>query len=415
MIPSFNGNVVGSVIGTRPSLMNPGLVPQINVPPQQQTNKITPQSRPREADMPRGINYYADFSGCGFWRMVWPEHLLNAYQKAIVHGSTVMVTDEKFYTNVKCVRVQRQATPHQLKFMKFLKNLGEKMDFKVVYEIDDIVFHEDIPDYNKFKGAFVDDEIKSATTEMMAMSDEITVTCDFMKNYYESKTGNKNITKIPNYPPKFWLDHFDENLIETGYSKRKKKPRVLYAGSGAHFDVDNVVGQKDDFGHVVETVMRTINKYQWVFIGAFPMRLRELVRAGKVEYHPWVSLYDYPALVKKVRPNIMVAPLIDNTFNRAKSDLKFIEGCAFGIPTICQDLCTYEDAFYKFDTGEEMVDQIDSLMKDKNTYMKAVRKGQQLIKTRWLENPDNLGKYAELYTLPYGDKNRKLLNQLNGI
>lgn len=401
------GSVIGSVIG--------GWKPNFTQQPKPKPTKITPKTRPREVDMPRGINYYADFSGCGFWRMLWPEHTLNAYQKAIVHGSTVMVTDEKFYTNVKTVRIQRQATPAQAKFVRYLKQLSEKMNFKIVYEIDDIVFYEDIPEYNKFRGAFVDEEIRNATIEMMQMCDEITVTCDFMKDYYIDKTGNKNITVIPNYPPRYWLDQYDETSVEKNYSKRKKKPRVLYAGSGAHFDVDNLINQKDDFQHVIDTVRKTVNKYQWIFIGAFPNGLRDLVVSGKIEFHHWVNLYEYPRLVQKVRPNVMVAPLTDNTFNRSKSDLKFVEGCAFGAPAICQDMCTYENAFYKFKTGDEMIDQIDGLMKDKNTYMKAVRRGRSEIENRWLENPKNLGKYLELYTLPYGHENRKLLNELNGI
>ena len=313
------------------------------------------------------------------------------------------------------MRIQRQATPQQAKFVRYLKELGEKMGFRVVYEIDDIVFYEDIPEYNKFRGAFVDDDIRRATTEMMQACDEITVTCDYMKDYYINKTGNKNVTVIPNYPPRYWLDQYNELSVEKNYSKRKKKPRVLYAGSGAHFDVDNLTGQRDDFNHVIETVKKTVNKYQWIFIGAFPNGLRHLVQQGKIEFHPWTHLYEYPRLVQKVRPNVMVAPLIDNVFNRSKSDLKFIEGCALGAPAICQDMCTYENAFYKFKSGDDMVDQIDALMKDKTTYMKAVRKGRQYIETRWLEAPENLGKYTELYTLPYGDPGRELLNPLNGI
>jgi len=413
MFKKAPGTVVGSVIGTTPNINTPGITP-LNIP-KPRPNNITPESRPREANMPRGINYYADFSGCGFWRMLWPEHVLNAYQKAIVHGSTVMVSDEKFYTNVKCVRIQRQATPAQLNFVRYLKKLSNKLNFNLVYEIDDIVFYEDIPEYNKFRGAFVDEDIRNATMEMMGMVDEITVTCDYMKEYYIEKTGNKNVTKIPNYPPRFWLDQYDENLIERNYSKRKKKPRVLYAGSGAHFDVDNKVNQKDDFGHIVDTVKRTANKYQWVFIGAFPMGLRELVRNKKIEFYPWVNLYDYPRLVKKIKPNVMVAPLVDNIFNRAKSDLKYVEGCAFGAPAICQDMCTYQQAPFKFTTGAEMVDQIDSVMKDKDTYMKAVRKGRMVAETRWLEHPENLGKYTELYTLPYSHPDRSRLNSINGI
>jgi len=408
-----NNTIIGSIIGTKPTHLTPGMLPgavnPINITNSPQTNRVTPQTKPREHGMARCLNYYADFSGCGFWRMIWPEHIMNAYQKAIVHGSTVMVTDKKYYTKVKCVRIQRQATPAQLKFYTYLKNLGEEMGFSVVYEIDDIVFHEDIPDYNKFKGAFVDEGIRRATTEMMTMSDEITVTCPYMKDYYESKTGNKNITVIPNYPPRFWLDQYDELETERNYNKRRKKPRVLYAGSGAHFDVDNIANQKDDFHHVVQTVRKTVNKYQWIFIGAFPMGIRDLVRSGKVEYHPWVPLYDYPRLVKKVKANVMVAPLHDNVFNKAKSDLKWIEGCALGLPTICQDLCTYQDAQFKFTTGAEMVDQIDSVMADKTNYMKIVRKNRMIADTRWLENPDNIGKYVELYTTKYGSNERKLL------
>lgn len=408
MYSNANGTVIGSVIGTTTNYTNPGLVNKTGQ--QRKSQEITPKSKPREVDMPRGLNYYADFSGCGFWRMIWPEHTLNAYQKAIIHGSTVMVSDEKYYTNVKTVRIQRQATPQQLNFVKYLKALGDKMGFSVVYEIDDVVFYKDIPKYNKFRGAFVDDKIKEATTEMMSMCDEITVTCDYMKEYYKEHTGNENITVIPNYPPRYWLDQYDETGIEQNYSKRRKKPRVLYAGSGAHFDVDNVVGQKDDFGHVVDTVIKTVNKYQWVFMGAYPMKLHNLVRAGKIEFHPWTTLYEYPRLVKKIRANVMVAPLQDNIFNRCKSDLKYIEGCALGIPTVCQDMCTYENAMFKFNTADEMVDQIDNIMSEKTNYMKYVRKGREVINGRWLENEANIGKYHELYTLPYGSSKRVFLN-----
>lgn len=406
----IGGSPIGTVIGARP-----GQTTKMVRPGQKAPEKITPNTKPREVDMPRGINYYADFSGCGHWRMLWPEQVMNGYQKMIIHGSTVMVTDEKYYTNTKCVRIQRQATPSQLKFVEYLRNLSEKLKFKMVYEIDDIVFYEDIPEYNKFRGAFVDDKIREATIKMMQTCDEVSVTCDFMKDYYISKTGNKNVTVLPNYPPRFWLDQYDENMIETNYSKRKKKPRVLYAGSGAHFDVDNLINQKDDFQHVIDVIRKTVNKYQWIFIGAFPNGLRDLVVNGKIEFHQWTHLLDYPRLVQKVRPNVMVAPLTDNTFNRSKSDLKFVEGCALGAPAICQDLCTYENAFYKFKTGAEMVDQIDSVMKDKNVYMKAVRRGRQLAEQRWLENPENIGKYVELYTIPHGDPSRKLLNPLNGL
>ena len=95
---------------------------------------------PPEAAFDRSINYYADYSGCGHWRMIWPEQILNAHQKFVVHGTTMMVLDERYYANTKSVRVQRQATVHQLQFIHFLKSVQDKMKFHTIYEIDDLVF-----------------------------------------------------------------------------------------------------------------------------------------------------------------------------------------------------------------------------------------------------------------------------------
>jgi hypothetical protein len=76
--------------------------------PLQQPTQPPPQNPP-ELQLPRFMNYYADYSGCGHWRMIWPEQVMNAHQKAVVHGSTVMNGDGNQYVNVQGVRIQRQA------------------------------------------------------------------------------------------------------------------------------------------------------------------------------------------------------------------------------------------------------------------------------------------------------------------
>jgi O-antigen biosynthesis protein len=397
----YNINIPGTVIGK----------PQVLQPPQKQ-----PQMRPAEMDLERGINFYADYSGCGFWRMIWPEHLLNAYQKMIIHGSTVMCFDEKWYSNTKTIRVQRQATEFQLKFIHYLRELANKTGIRLVYEVDDIIFHEDIPHYNKFRAAFTDPKIRQTAQTIMSLCDEITVTCDFMKDYYKAKTNHPNITVIPNYIPKFWMGHYyDEKVVGRNFEKNRKKPRVLYPGSGAHFDVDSRVKHQDDFGHVIDAVIKTRKQFQWVFLGAYPIPLKQYITSGEMEFVPWMPLYDYPAAIQQLKPNVLVAPLQDNTFNRAKSDLKYIEACAFGIPAVCQDITTYSNAPFRFTTGDEMIDQIKAVTKDKNTYMKIGRQGHRIAQTRWLENPDNLNKYSELYKYAYGSPERLLINKQNNI
>lgn len=383
------------------------------------TSNPTPQKQniaPPEQNLSRVIQYYADYSGCGFWRMIWPEHLLNAFNFLTVHGSTVMNLDPRYYIHTKVVRIQRQATSHQLKFVQFLKELSKEAGFRIIYEIDDLVFSEDIPDYNKYKPAFTDPEIRKNCQAIMTLCDEITVTCPFMKQYYMEKTGHPNVTIIPNFPPKFWLGHFyDEKQISANYDTYKRKPRILYAGSGAHFDVDNRVGQNDDFAHVVKVIADTVDKYQWVFLGAYPLPLRNLVQSGKIEFHPWQNLYHYGEKIKNLRVNMLVAPLQDNNFNKSKSDLKLVEANAFGLPIACQNLCTYENARFKFNTGEEMLAQIDDVLSKKGRYMNISAKARGDANDRWLENDANIHCYTELFNHPYGHKERKRLNTINGI
>lgn len=395
--------------------LNQSNMPFQMAPPSLYTPPPKPEpEKPRELALPRFLNYYADYSGCGHWRMIWPEQVLNAHSKAVVHGTTVMNLDPRYYVMAKSVRIQRQATKQQLEFVKMLKEISKQNGMRLIYEIDDICFSEDIPEYNKYKPAFVNPEIRESAQAIMAMCDEITVTCKFMKDYYMEKTGNKNITVIPNFMPKFWIgNHFDLTKNMNNLDKHKKKPRILYAGSGAHFDVDNRVKQRDDFHHVNEVIRKTVDKYQWVFLGAFPLPIVDLIKSGKVEFRQWSRLFDYAENISNLDVNMMVAPLQDNTFNKSKSDLKYIEACAFGLPIACQDLVTYENAPIKFKTGDEMINQIEETLKDVSKYKATCKKARQYAETRWLETDNNIDCYLEMYSTPFGDPSRKNLARYN--
>ena len=84
-----------------------------------------------------------------------------------------------------------------------------------------------------------------------------------------------------------------------------------------------------------------------------------------------------------------------------------------GIPSVCQDLCTYDRAFHKFNTGEDLIKQIDNITKDTKKYNKEVKRARDYMNSRWME--DNISFYTELYSFPYGDPRRKNLNRLNRI
>jgi hypothetical protein len=371
----------------------------VNVP------KPPPLEMP-ESNLPRALNYYADYGGCGFWRMIWPEFMLNQYQKACISGLTCMVMDLRFYQGIKAIRMQRQATPIQKQFITELKKASSQMGFRLIYEVDDIVFKDDIPDYNRCKDAFVDDSIASSIMDIMGMMDEVTVTCKYMKEYYQEKTGNKRITVVPNYPPKFWLDRFyDKKRIEDLYEKNKKRPRILYSGSGTHIDVLNRTGLNDDFKHVTDAIIKARKKFKFVWKGCFPLNLKPYIDNGEMEFIDWSPLPDYPQGLVDTSCNASFAPLIDNVFNRSKSNIKMVEAGGLGMPGAYQDLCTYEEAEFKFKNGDDLIQQLEYITSDFDRYMDLSAKARKFTEGLWLE--DHLEEIEAIYFTEWGSEERK--------
>lgn len=401
-------------ITTEVGIALPPLGMPVGIPKVYKTNIIRQQQAPPPlalpgSDLPRAVNYLADYSGCGWWRIGAPEVLLNYTQKMIISSLTTMSIDPRFYLSGFCaVKLQRQATPVQKEFVRFLKQMGKQLNSKIIYEVDDIVFSEDIPMFNRCRVAFTDPEIRRSIEEIMDMTDEFMVVSEYMKDYYKSKINNKKITCVPNYAPRFWFDrYYNEDKIERDYDKNKKRPKVLVTASGTHFDVINATNQQDDYAHVVQSIISTRKEFQWIFMGGFPLLLKPFIDSGEILFKDWAQLMYFPQAITDIGPQVTIAALANNNFNRAKSFIKLTEAAHLGIPFVGQDMEPYKDSFHKFVTGNEMIDHIKTIVKDGNTYMKECRKARKYGDKFWLD--DHLEEHKLIYTTPYGDPKRKEL------
>jgi hypothetical protein len=274
--------------------------------------------------------------------------------------------------------------------------------------VDDIVFHEDIPKFNRCRAAFTDPEIRQSIADMLELCDEFCVVSEYMKQYYGSKIKNKKITVIPNYAPRMWFDRFyDEDRLAKLYDKNKKRPRILITGSGTHYDVANATGQKDDYSHVLQSIIRSRKDFEWVFMGGYPLLLKPFVDNGEMKYKEWSPLLQFAQGMYDVGAQATIAALEDNHFNRAKSYIKLTEAGHLGIPFVGQDMEPYKDAFYKFRTGEEMIDQLKLILKSEQNYMADSKKARKYADGFWLD--DHLDEHIVMYTTRYGDVERKKL------
>ena len=360
----------------------------------------------------RALNYLADYGGCGYYRCMAPNLLLNLYQKAVVVESTAMILDERFYKTVQAVKFQRQATPPQRDFVRHLRQLSVETKNKLIYEIDDVVFAEDIPLYNRNRTAFTSPEIQSSIKEILSMMDEIVVTCDYFKDYMIEKSGNKNVTVIPNYLMKWWFDrYYNLGDLLKKYEKNKKKPIVAIFASGTHVDVANRTNQQDDFTSVLQHIVKTRSDFNWHFHGSYPLPLKPFIDNGQIKYFPWVQLPDFPASMANSGAQITFAALQDNHFNRCKSNIKLIEAGAIGLPCVCPDMVTYKDAFLKYKNGDEFIDLLKTTLKHQTSYADQCKKARAHAEKFWLDDEHNLMKHHEVYFTPFGSKERKFITQ----
>lgn len=162
-------------------------------------------------------------------------------------------------------------------------------------------------------------------------------------------------------------------------------------------------------------VEKTIDKYQWIFVGSFPPPLAKYVQQGKIEFHNWQPLAVYPQFIANLQAQVMIAPLLDNSFNRSKSDIKFIEACVLGLPCFVQDMETYKSApeFLKFKTAADLEQKLETVLKNKAKYYSNVDVYRKIGEQRFLERPENIGCHLEVLDTPYGSPERKYLKKWN--
>lgn len=86
------------------------------------------------------------------------------------------------------------------------------------------------------------------------------------------------------------------------------------------------------------------------FFGYLPKDLRE-IPGVKLVRGSQPNVVKHAAGVREARIDLAIAPLVDNAFNRSKSDLKWLEYSICGIPAIFSDVAPYREALTHGVTG----------------------------------------------------------------
>ncbi len=268
---------------------------------------------------------YANLQGSGHYRCIYPGRALERL------GHRVHFTDhlETWSESSLPLDLEHDIYVFQLSqdegTLRCMRALGEAGKVRV-YEIDD--YYHAVPYYNPASSSFRGKS--SAKLEMMEEcmreADAVTVTTPELAERYSR--FNAMTFPLPNC-----LDPRDASWRVTR-EKREDRVVVGWAGSPTHLE---------DFRLVVGSLERLCRKYPQVRVAiggaAEVFHLLQGIPEEQKMFLPSVGFRDYPALLANF--DIGLVPLVENEFNRCKSDLKGLEYSRLGIPVLASPTPSY--------------------------------------------------------------------------
>lgn len=376
----------------QPRTVAPSVLPDHlrNSANRQQINVVNNANGPqRPVDAKSVILFPSDRNGCGFYRTMIPfQHLVSKYDYD-APSLFSFVFDLNFITKAKWLRFQRQVTKDQkkviLEYRKVIKQVNAQT--KMAFELDDLVHA--IEPSNIIAYQFYTDVRKQNLIDVMKMSDVVTFSTEFLKDFYQQKFGITHSTVVPNFLPRFlW-----ENLGKREKRGKGKRPRILWAGSSSH------VGKDGDLEFLLPLMRKTKGEFEWVFFGVMPPEIN-----GEYELHKWCDFYSYPSALDKINVDLAICPVRDNTFNYAKSDLKMLEYTALGIPAIYssigQGMGPYDliDGICTVENREDLwYSAIKKVVSDEAYRTSIMNAATAELSKRWLEDDQNIAHYLNIF------------------
>lgn len=361
------------------------------------------QDRKSRKPQPFCINIFpADTTGCDFYRNFCPrETIEHCVGNIMFNTCRKFLIDDNFFRGTNVNILQRQVNNPQCEYyLKYIIPMSRKFGSWIVYNIDDCIYKDDIPRYNKAWEVYQDEQYMKNIYMMLNASDFVLVTTDELGEYYTKRFGvdPDSIIVIPNYLPKWWIGHcYDLDKRVEEYEKNSKRPRIGLVGAPSHYDV-NRKNIENDVTALLPYIGKTVRDFRWVVFGSSIPELDGLIKSGDVEYHPGIDILHYPDRVSSLGLQYIVAPLLDNTFNRCKSNIKLTESWAMGIGCAAQDICAYSK--YTKDVFSSP-DSLDALLrkdlKDADAFSSKISENHDMMEGWWLEN--HLDPWLKLYRL----------------
>lgn len=268
---------------------------------------------------PRVLAVTADQSGCTLYRVWMPFTQLRA--RGWQAGWIPVDRLEEAHLRQADIVVLPRIGGKLARIERFLKDV-RKSGARLVYEVDDDLWGttEDNPAHEGLQ------EGAAGMQYLLAHCDAVTVTNEHLAHRVQQLAG---------WPiPSFVIPNHVDRRVWDQVRKEKLARKITALTVGVHGGNSH---QKDwaVLAQAWPLVARRYPEVHFIAAGFCPPELDVAMKAypNRCIYLPFTSLDRYPLLIRQI--DIACCPLRDTTFNKSKSDIKFLESTMAGGVAVC--------------------------------------------------------------------------------
>lgn len=249
---------------------------------------------------------------------------------------------------------------------------------RMIVDFDDD--YQQVPPWNPAAGAFQSGQpYREAGNSHLKLAELTTVSTPVLAERFKKHTHAVR-TCLNMIDPADW-----SNFPVDPERRYDPHLRVLYGGASGHF------GDLDDARQGLEAVL---NKppvpFRLICFGAIPFWLHETRRKfpERVVSLPWVPFDDYPAVVAWGGFDLAIAPLAEHPFNRAKSNIKWLEAACQGQAFLCSKVGPYAEipdgcAMRVDNTAVQWADGLRTLLQDADLRRQMAQEALAEVQASW--------------------------------
>lgn len=309
-------------------------------------------------------DYYASST---YIRLLSPlNELTDKYTFHIVDNETIQLFYEDLTeANLKLdlIIIQRDIILNpkfnNLEFLNLLFKMCKKNNIKIIFDIDDDLINIDKThiDYEIYNN------VRSTLYYIINNSDIITVPTTILRQKLLEFNAKLTIIIIPNTLINLW--DFNSNFKKTTGLKSKKIIKIGYFGGNSHAQdiklIENaIINTKLHFPNkkiILEVIGINKELPDWMDKIIIPhnyntspnliKHIKNLIYSILQKFNiitgslPFYSFVDW--MKNEINWDIGIAPLEDNNINQSKSNLKYLEYTALGVPGIYSNIGPYKE------------------------------------------------------------------------